>query len=546
MAKNRKARSFQKSNNVAQPQRNRSLEDILALEQHIQAEKSIYLQKALTGTDASSLIKAKNYLSTIEQKQDVPIKSILVDPMDVASSFGYKDKPYQLSYDMLRAMSKTHIFKAYIVTRKAQISKFCEPQSDKYKEGFVIEKRDRWRSSQKDKPLTADEQKRAEKITQFILNCGNTNNYWNADTFERFMAKTTDDSLTLDQETWEVVRDRIGRPIEFFATDAATYRIADTYGEYGGNDAEEIKGYKPSYVQVYNGKVLSEFYPWELCFGVRNPTTDIRTNGYGKAELEDLIAVITSLLNADAYNANFFKVGSSPQGILSYSGNINQNTLNDFRQQWQSMVAGVANSHKIPLINADKINFIPTHIPNKDMEYGRFQEFLIKVLSAVCLIDPSEMGFSMSGNTEGNSGLGGDATKEKLSYSRDKGLKPLLKNKQYLLNKYIVWQLDPEFELRFVGVDDIDDKNTELDQDVKKVANFMTMNEIRAKYNLDPLPNGDIVLNPIAAQQAMMAMQGDPESNNAVDGMQEDDENENPDQNPFMKSLQTDLSKLLS
>jgi hypothetical protein len=31
---------------------------------------------------------------------------MLVDPMDAASSFGYKDKPYQLSYDMLRAMAK--------------------------------------------------------------------------------------------------------------------------------------------------------------------------------------------------------------------------------------------------------------------------------------------------------------------------------------------------------------------------------------------------------------------------------------------------------
>jgi hypothetical protein len=33
----------------------------------------------------------------------------------------------------------------------------------------------------------------------------------------------------------------------------------------------------------------------------------------------------------------------------------------------------------------------------------------------------------MSGNSDGNSGLGGDATKEKLKYSKDKGLKPLLK-----------------------------------------------------------------------------------------------------------------------
>jgi hypothetical protein len=37
-----------------------------------------------------------------------------------------------------------------------------------------------------------------------------------------------------------------------------------------------------------------------------------------RAELEDMIDLITNLLNADQYNGNFFKVGSSPQGILTY------------------------------------------------------------------------------------------------------------------------------------------------------------------------------------------------------------------------------------
>jgi hypothetical protein len=160
------------------------------------------------------------------------------------------------------------------------------------------------------------------------------------------------------------------------------------------------------------------------------------------------------------------------------------------------------------------------------------------------LIDPSEIGFSMSGNSDGNSGLGGDATKEKLKYSRDKGLKPLLKYISHWINKYIVWQLDPEFEFRFVGIDDAEDKSTELDQDIKKVQNFMTLNEMRAKYNLEEIEGGDIVLNPIYSQNKMMAQQGDPESNDAVDEMNGGEGDNEP--NPFMKSLQSDLHRLLS
>lgn len=537
----RKARIIKQAQNT-QPvaKKAMTLDDVMAMESVIGLEKQLALEKAFSSNDVATILKAQNYLQQIEKSQKVDIKSIVVDPLDTSSSFGYKHKPYSLSYDMLRGMAKTHIVNSIIKTRKAQIINFCEPQPDKYSTGFIIDKRNKWRSTEKDKQLTAKEQKRADELTQFVLDCGTTDNIWHRDTFSTFLGKFVDDCLTLDQGTFEVVSDRLGRPIEYFATDGGTYRIADSFNnEKKAQDQELINGHAPSYVQVYQGQVFSSFYAWELCFGIRNPSTDIRVNGYGKSELEDMIQLITSLLNADAYNSNFFKVGSSPQGILTYSGNVNPNTLDSFRQQWQAQVAGVANSHKIPLINADKVNFIPTHIPNKDMEFGRFQEFLIKCGCAMYLIDPSEVGFSMSGNTDGNSGLGGDATKEKLKYSKDKGLKPLLKHVAHWINKYLIWRLDPEFEFRFVGIGDTEDKDAELERDVKKVSSYMTLNEIRLKNNLDKIEGGDIVLNPIYSQNKMMAQQGDPESNDAVDEMEDDP-------NPFMKSLQSDLQKMLS
>ena len=158
-------------------------------------------------------------------------------------------------------------------------------------------------------------------------------------------------------------------------------------------------------------------------------------------------------------------------------------------------------------------------------------------------IDPAEVGFPMSGKSDGNNGLGGDGgTKEKLKYSKDKGLKPLLKSFQMWLNKYIVWPLEPEFELRFVGIDDNDDQATELDQDIKKVGAFVTVNETRAKHNLEPLEGMDIILNPIASQATMMKMQGDAESNAAI----ADENGSNEPSNPFLKSLGDDIGRLLA
>jgi hypothetical protein len=64
-------------------------------------------------------------------------------------------------------MAKTHIPHAIIKTRKSQATAYCEPVADRYSTGFTIEKRNSWRSTQKDKQLTAQEQK--ELMQSLIL-----------------------------------------------------------------------------------------------------------------------------------------------------------------------------------------------------------------------------------------------------------------------------------------------------------------------------------------------------------------------------------------
>lgn len=544
-----------------------SIQELQEKEIKLGIEKSLALENAMKGNDVNEIYRAQTYLKKIEEREMVDSKSILVDPMELTSSFGYKDKPFNLSYEVLRAMSRTHLVKAVIGTRQQQVVSFCEPQKDKYSAGFVIAKRQKYTEVGQHDKMSKAEQAKAEWLTEFVLSCGTTKNFWHGDTFDQFIAKLVNDSLTFDQATFEIVRNKKGEIIEFFATDAGSYRIADTFSDDPDDPTrrhegvEFIQGYPPSYVQLYQNSVVASFYPWELCFGVRNPQSDIRFNGYGRAELEDMITSITALLNADTYNANFFKVGSAPRGILRYSGNVNQNTLEDFRRQWIAQVAGVLNAHKIPMMNADKMEFINTNVPNKDMEYSKYQEFLIKIICAIFKIDPSEIGFSMSGNSEGTQGLGGDNTEEKIKYSRDKGLIPLLKKIQYWINKFIVWQVDPEFEFRFVGYDDEMDLQTELDQDVTALQNFMTLNEVRAKRNLDPIEGGDMPLNPVFMQAQQMKQQADqqdqqmkndnqmasderPEGDDEPFGADEDTIDGGAD--PFLKSLSADLERLLA
>lgn len=515
--------------------------------------RSLTLEKALMSNDVDQIMKAQTYLKSIKKREEVDFKSILVDPLDMSHSLGFKAKQHNISYEVLRGMSRTHIVKSIVETRKEQISDFCTPRDNKNGVGFVIQKKKGYlyKPDEKSKPLSKQEEQRIEQIMKFVMECGSTENTWHGDDFDTFARKIVDDSLVLDQATFEIVRNNGGQPVEYFATDAATFRVADSYEDEDAKKEVLVNGYAPSYVQLYNGNILAEFYPWELCFGVRNPHTSIYSNGYGKSELEDMIQTVTAILNADTYNANFFQVGSAPKGILKYSGNINPNTVEDFRRQWTAQVSGVMNMHKIPMINADKLDFITTGQNNKDMEFSKFQEFLIKITCAVYKIDPAEVGFPMQGGTE-SSGLGGDGgTKEKLKYSKSKGLKPLLRKLEKWFNKYLVSQLDPGYELKFVGIDDDDDEELELERDIKAVSNFMTLNEVRAKRNLPPVENGDIVLNPTYLQAVGMAQQGAQESNDAVDQDQEENpfmggEDGGEEENPFMKSLQNDLEQMLS
>lgn len=539
-----------------------TFEDLQEQKQKLIIAEQVMLNKALTSNDVDSIFKAQTYIDkNIKQRQDVDQKSMLVDPFYLNSSTGYKDRGFSLSYDVLRAMSRTHVIKSIIETRKDQIMSFCEPQKDKYSPGFIVQKREKFSGVKKEVKLSKKEEQRIEDIIEFLLQCGNTENFWHGDTFDEFIGKIVTDSLTLDQAVFEIVRNRKGQIIEFFACDGGTYRVADSLVDSENQPRNLtqpktlVRGYEPSHVQIYQSNVMASFYPWELCFGLRNPTTDIRLNGYGRSELEDMIQVVTAIINSDQYNMNFFKVGSSPKGILKYTGNINPNTVEEFKKQWQTQVAGVMNMHKIPLINADKLDFINTHVPNKDMEFSRFQEFLIKISCALYKIDPSEIGFPMSGSSDSKPMFEGN-NEARLKYSRDKGLKPLLKRIQFWINKWLVWQLDRDYEFRFVGIEDENSKKDDLDQDIQKLSNFETINEVRRRRNLKDIEGGDIIANPsflqAKQQEQMMAMQGNQGANQMMDeeegGGDEEQDYEGPDEfnNPFMKALKNELPKLLN
>lgn len=522
-------------------------------------QKNLVLEKAIQSSDVDTIYKASQYIQSLQQERTQQAhKALLIDPMAMNLGAGYVQKNTELSFDMLRRMSRVHVIKSIIDTRIEQILSFCQPQADRFSTGFKIRPKKVDRSSEVEKKVTTQQQKEIDYLTDFILNCGEDKNKWYGDYLEDFMKKWLQDSLALDQAPFEVVCDRKQKPHEFLAVDGATCAIADSWRDNQQKyfDFKEIDGYVPFYVQVYMNKIIAQFYPWELCFGIRHPQSNIYSFGYGRSELEDLIRTVTAILNADSYNMNYFTVGSNPKGILRVTGNVNTSRLEEFRMQWQSQMAGVRNAHKLPIIEADKMDFVSTQASNKDMEYGHWVEFLIKISCAVYLIDPSEIGFPMQGGMEQKSMFEG-SNEARLKHSKDKGLRPLLRFVEKKFNRYLIQPLSnflsDDYVFEFVGLNSENAKE-ELEADIQKVQNFVTLNEIRRKWGYEDIPEGDIVLNPMYTQAIQMATmnaagQGEQnqESNAYVDSYNEQENGgEEKGGNPIMKALNHDINKLLT
>lgn len=456
------------------------------------------------------------------------------DPLAVQYSMGYKDRKYSLTYDVLKqVVQNLALLSSIINTRTNQISSFSVPFRMSKSLGFVVKHKD------PGKLTTKGEREMIKDLERFIYNCGADkpnphNENFKRDDFETFLKKIVRDSLMYDQTCFEIVPDRKGTPYEFMAVDASTIRLYShkdnlvssrenwhsrppainhptlskdpfsTMSMYGASRREDI-----AYVQVFNGQIRHAFTRDELAFGVRNPRTDVYQQGYGYSELEQLITIITAHLYAEEYNRRFFMQGSAPKGLMVFKGDtMTEDQLEGFKRQWRANLEGVENSWKTPIMQSEQgIDWINLNATNREMEYGQWMEYLIKITCGVFLIDPAELNFDLAGGVQ-QTPLFESSSEWKLKASRDRGLKPLLRFLAKLINDHIIAKIDDHFVFDFVGLDELTEQEKhELRQE--QVASYMTLNEIRRADDLPDVDGGDMIMNPTYIQALQVRSQLD-------------------------------------
>lgn len=483
-----------------------SIEEIDRLQKAAPMAFQSKLQAALNSNDAGEIMKANLYLGEIN-RQPTKIQSVFFDPNDISGNGrGFKDSKGVLSFSVLRRMGDIHIVKSIVSTRVEQIMNFMYFSEDEQKEGFTIRKK-KSLFSIGDEKLTNEDKKKISKIVDFLEKGGWTDKWDNVDSLQEFVSKIMSDSLTLDQLAFEMVRNRMWELQKFRAVDASLIRFLDSVDprQREGFEQYRFKGHLPRYCMVWEEMILHNpitkepilYYPWELGFGIRNKTSDVRRNGYGVSELETLVNIITWILWGFSYNANFFSQGSQPKGFINIKNpNISNSTLQEFRQAWTQTMAGVYNSHRTPVINGIDLEWVDLQkLSNRDMEFNEWIKFLIIMTCSVYRIDPSELGFNFK---ESQQIFGQDGQRERLKHSREKGLKPLLIFLQGIITKYIVSELDENYEFAFTGIE-VEDEEAQVKLDSEKLSSGMiSMQDIFKKYNgRDFDPEKDIILNQV-------------------------------------------------
>lgn len=522
---------------------NLSLDELNRLQKSIPYAFQSKIQASLNSNNPEEIMKANLYLGEITPNSG-RIQSVFFDPNDLSGNGkGFKDSKGILSFEVLRRMGNIHIIRSIVNTRIEQIQNFLHFSEDDQKEGFTIRKKTFLFKEEK-KEISSVEKKKIEEIVEFLMNSGFNEKWDNIDDFQTFVRKIAFDSLTLDQLAFEVVRDKGWNIKKYRAVDASLIRFLDSVDPKQRERLEDyrFKGYLPRFCMTWDEQILINpttkepilYYPWELGFGIRNKSSDIRKNGYGTSELEILVELITGVLWSIQYNMNNFSIGSTPKGFINVkNANISDSNLNEFRQAWSQMMTGVRNAKRTPVINGIDLEWIDLDKSNREMEYQEWAQFLVIMVCSVYRIDPSELGFSFKNQAQL---FGQDGQKARLQHSREKGLKPILIFLENIITKYIVSEIDEDYEFVFTGIE-VEDEETQVNLDKTKLESGMvSMQDIFKKYSGREFdPENDIILNQVY-QQAQSSKQQQEMFGSSVPGeMNEEGVSQDESENPFDK-----------
>lgn len=421
-------------------------------------------------------------LSPSKAKELNPIYGVGWDDSNITSDI-HPSRP--VTFKSLREIAKIPAVASIIRTRTNQVAEFAHPARREGDTGFIIEPVDFAQE------VTEEVKQKCLEITKWMTTCGDPA-CGHGDSFESFLRKVVPDSLELDQGCFEIRRTYAGDVAGFQAVDAATIRFATpTNEEYAHLQMRESMTEEGQVVQVVDNKIVAQWAREDLAVGIRNPKTEIDSRGYGDPELFILVAALSWMVDAEIYNAASFKNGAHAKGILALKSNMPRNMFQQLRREYFAMLKGPKNAHKTLFLQLnpnkevkEELQYLNMSRSNQEMEFAQWLGYLQKLTAAVFQMDPAEINF-VYGSENQSGGLQQSSGASRVEYSREKGLRPLLRAIESWLNKWVLNQKYPGYRIRFVGLDH--EQERKRIEDLLKQTKVLSINEIRAKMGYGPI-----------------------------------------------------------
>ncbi len=422
----------------------------------------------------------KNAMGTAK-KTSAPRIGFTEDPVSTDHYAGvYKIKKKLLPDSVLKLVRvQNHLVASILRARSNTMSMFGHIKKDRFDIGIDVSIKTEFEEHIKPEQMVRIKD-RIEKFKKILINCGHTEGLPDHEkmSLSDFFYLQTMDGLSLGRFATEIVyeendngegadlKDRAKKFNRFRPVDAGTiYRTvrkgetAQGLRQSGIRLLEQVTGKKINgaafekdeyaYVQVIESMPKQAFAPDEMLVHNLYPSNDIDHNGYPVTPIDTCISSITTHLSIDAYNKLYFQNGRAAKGILVIkSEELDQNTLNQLKQDFMASINNVGNSFRVPVFGVgkeDEVGWTPMVSSAGDGEFQFLYDSVARNILSTFSMSPDELpGYGHLSRGTNQQTLSESSNEFKLTAARDTGLRPLVLQFQSFLNEKLFHIMDPE------------------------------------------------------------------------------------------------------
>jgi len=456
--------------------------------------------------------------------KEIGRKAYIDDPYFdlIGSQVNYKFKLTRISNKTLKEVSvRDWLVSAIIQCRVDTLVRFSRPEHHHLQMGFRVIKRDG------EAHYTDEEKQEIAMVEDFLYNCGRKEGTPANDKrhFGEFLKMVGRDALTFGHVAIEKVKTRAGGLHRFRPLPAESMYLINKALSKDQVSSNAMKNYQLTrpksdndpaakqvvnqvenefikYVQIsYDNRPLATFGDEDCIFRLFNPQNFADSLGYCYSPLELAIINITNHMNVENYNSNFFTHGYAARGVLHLKGTVTQQQLANFRRTFYNSITGHQNAWRTPIVaGLDEVQWVPMSANAKEMEYLNYNNHLMRILCAQFQIDPVELGLDYLISSNGRAPMQQASNEYKITYSRERGLVPLLMFVEDLINNDIMPALDKSLALKykfmFTGMTE-ETPQTEIAQMQAEMTVWKTMNDLLKQAQKEKMdePVADLPMN---------------------------------------------------